>query len=84
MSCEFKIEKNIPIPNDNWRNGGYGRRRHSRFPIEHMEIGDSFLIPHGFRSEVSVRGQVSLVAGRLCMKVRVCKMKDGFRVWRIA
>ena len=85
---EFKIEKGIPIPIENYHDG------HSKYPFKKMEIGDSFYIK--CKNKKDVRAKQSAVGSR----VRAIKKKGllegkftarcvissngkvGVRVWR--
>ena len=73
----MKIEKNIEIPPD-----PRGKKR--IYPIEQMEIGDSFVVP-----TATQRRGAEIAAKRYGVKVTTRKLKgdDGkfvWRVWRIA
>jgi hypothetical protein len=76
---EYKIEKNIPIP----------EIQEFRFPLLEMEVGDSFFVP--ILDWVSM----GLIAGRPaiweCLKkqsqiekreYKIRTVRHGFRVWR--
>lgn len=78
----MKVDKNIPIPEDNPRN---------KYPYHELEIGDSFFIPNAvignpnntISSSVAVTN--TRMKGRklfICRR-RVAHSKPGWRVWRI-
>ncbi len=74
----FKIEKNIPVP-----------IHIDLFPLEQMEIGDSFVIPfNNFREAQTIRIMISGYSrrhkeGRKKFISRINKEKREVRVWRI-
>jgi len=73
----FEIEKGIPIP----------RRK---YPLDELEIGDSFFIPFNEEKPINVRARLSPTMARIknaTGKVFVSKKatkdgKEGLRVWR--
>lgn len=83
----FKIEKNIPIPEDVTRRG--------KFPFLEMEVGDSFVVPEseaGWRQFHQPRaGWTSIVhtlasryGKRLGRRFTCRKLPDrSVRVWRV-
>lgn len=76
----FKIEKGMPII------GEKAIRGESKYPIRHMEIGDSFLIPTDeITASSGMAARVAPQAKRYGFRLTVRKQKDGsYRVWRIA
>ncbi len=76
----IKIDKNIPIPT-----GERGKRTDAWFyPIESMEIGDSFEVPcanHG-KAKDRARGSFYNRFKILGFKLTTRTTRAGFRVWR--
>lgn len=78
----FEIETGVPMTSA--RRG----RKATTFPFEHMEIGDSFLIP----CEVNVKNELNnwrrkvLLAKKAFGKgaFSTATVSDGIRVWRTA
>jgi len=64
----MKIEKNILIPSM------------SKYPINEMEIGDSFFLENRESAPIGVYN----TARRSGAKVTLRKEGNGYRVWRIA
>lgn len=66
----MKIEKGVPIP---LRGGG------EKFPLDEMEIGDSFLIP------IKTRMRLQYYTKKLSNKKFVTKTvdKENVRCWRV-
>lgn len=71
---EFKIEKNIPIPDKLFQ---------SKYPYAKMEIGDSFLIKTSKTIE-QTNSSTSYAAKRLNMKFTSRTVDGGIRIWRKA
>ncbi len=73
-NSEFKIEKNVPIPNDALNN--------NRYPFTKMEVGDSFLITDDTPSRSVLAGQASR---RYAPKRFVGRKAEGGgrRIWRV-
>ena len=79
---KFKVEKNVPIPVQNYRE--------ARYPFDDMQVQDSFLVPTAdFESRrvkspmQSLRGSIKSYCRRHADKsFKVFKVKEGFRVWR--
>lgn len=73
----YKVEKNIPLPVKVEKNK-------TKYPLDYMAIGDSFLIP--FTKEKYSSNSIKVpyrAAKRKGMKItRRCE-KNGIRVWRI-
>ncbi len=77
MKEKYKIEKNIPIP----------KKKFSQFPIDKMEIGDSFLA----HDEKDRKKQATIATGlrnwinrkKNNWKFTVRQVDEGIRVWRI-
>ena len=70
----LQIEKGVPLP----------YRPQMVYPIDDMEVGDSFYVPKGVSSTVA-----SAVASRCRVrswdrKFTVRKVQGGIRVWRTA
>ena len=64
----MKIDKNIPLPR--------------KWPFEHMEIGDSFLLAKDIkRSAVAV--SASRFGNKNNVKFSIRKTPEGYRCWRI-
>lgn len=87
----YEIEKNIAIPNQEYR----GRKRgESKYPIAKMEVGDSFLIPakKGARGKIcamsTAYGAVATAkkwmkaAGDTTREFTVRTVEGGARIWR--
>ena len=72
-----KIEKGIPIPPVK-----HGGGASAKWPWDHMEIGDSFLMPARKMSTVS--SQITTVSRRLGRKFAARAVDGGARVWRVA
>ena len=76
----FTIEKNVPITT---MLRGY---RENQFPLDHMEVGDSFLITGDedfvTRKGKTVRSSVAYYSRRTGRKFLTRKVTDGVRVWR--
>jgi hypothetical protein len=70
-----KIEKGVRLPEN------APRGPNSHYPLVHMKVGDSFLVP--LLDEVKVRSAVSHHARRYGRTFRVLKMANGIRVWRV-
>jgi len=75
----FEIEKNVPMP-EPWR------KRGSKYPVETMHIGDSFLVPGKYER---VRSSLLSLARRISAKtlgppIRLSFRTEGdsVRVWR--
>ncbi|MCB0654464.1 MAG: hypothetical protein KDC85_24505 [Saprospiraceae bacterium] len=69
--CEYKIEKNVPVPKRPGRN--------KKYPFDEMDIGDSVVVP--------AKGQASAYNYARIHKVkfRCVRQEDGqFRIWRVA
>ena len=75
MSDEFKIEKDIPLPD----RIGSGRAR--KYPFSRMEVGDSFFAPVAGNR---IHSAVSQFSKRTGMKFTVKKVDGGCRVWRLS
>ena len=71
---KFTIEKGVPVE---------GRATEYKYPIDELEVGDSFMVPWSSGSHGSVRGYAS-IRNKLTEKKFTCKLVDeGLRVWRI-
>ena len=83
---DFKIEKNIPVPEKN----RIGRKRKPhKYPYANMEVGDSFLVPFEEGKDhtklyVSMWGGANHFGKNFGGKFLVRKVEDGIRVWRMA
>ena len=80
-----KVDKNIPIPDNNTRKSKYD------FPFAYMDINDSFLIEATKDSEVdSIRGSLHYALNKFNkqnnsnIRITTRTVPDGIRVWRIA
>lgn len=71
---EIKIEKGIPIPPM--------RNSPNKYPVESLNVGDSFLSPPGARP-MSFRTAVANKAKKLGFKITTRQTPQGLRVWRI-
>lgn len=68
----FRIERRVPAPQVRERN---------HYPIRHMAIGDSFVIP----KDRVPGGPINGIAARYGMKISTRRQADGsVRVWRVA
>ena len=66
----FKIEKDVPVPT----------RYSNQYPLDDMEVGDSFFAPNRTSSDLST----PIVRARKLGKKFTCRTKDGgVRVWRV-
>lgn len=80
----MEIDKNIPVPTS-----GIQKGRPRKYPIESLEIGDSFLIP--YEKDVNKNAMHSRASGSIAnfrkkhpeKKFTTRQMEDGIRVWRI-
>lgn len=78
---EYKIEKNIPIVR--------ARKAFTRFPLDEMEVGDSFYIPLSDQKKESAMASIYSAANsfnrshKAKIKVSTRSEADGLRVWRI-
>lgn len=79
---EYKIEKNIPIP----KKIGVGRKAKDYYPLEKMQVGDSFLIRFKYTTKERLK-----IASRISMwqkrngagkKFATRRVDEGIRVWR--
>lgn len=70
-SDTFAIESDVPVPLP------LGMRK---YPLEQMQIGDSFFIPAGSRSQQTL---VAVYAKRYGIKVITRTVEGGIRVWRV-
>lgn len=70
----IKIDKDIPIPE-------IIKGRKSKYPINEMEVGDSFFIEGG---KVSITSSLNQKLSRVGKKRLVGKIEGtGLRIWRI-
>lgn len=74
----FVIEKDIPLPVSR----AVGRPRGSKYPVVHMQVGDSFVVPG--RSQKQVSAAVRTEAKKHGVKLSTRKLDGGVRVWRVA
>lgn len=73
----YKVEKNVPMPNR-------VRNRKVKYPLDHMKIGDSFLIP--FTKEKNHPKLIAVpytMARRKGMEITCRGEKNGVRIWRV-
>ena len=83
---EFKIDQNIPI------HGRTKRHKPYTYPFQHMNVGDSFYVPHkGPEDEFEkTRGKINSEARRFVResedepKFQTRLVKQGYRCWRVA
>lgn len=76
----ISIEKNVPVT---------GRRKATKYPWVHMEVGDSFKVPCGVGEVKKLHVSVSQSARNYSTKNPGFKFTirseiDGVRAWRIA
>tara|TARA_R100000152_G_scaffold18092_1_gene9824 strand:+ start:495 stop:716 length:222 start_codon:yes stop_codon:yes gene_type:complete len=71
MSEDFKIEKDIPIPNKRLKSSKY------YFDIYSLEVGDSVFCP-----TQNMASAIRLKLKRHGFKGTTKKWENGFRVWR--
>jgi len=78
----FKVEKGVPLPS----RGPY-RRKESPYPLDGMEVGDSFLVPckEGEKT-ATVRARIRHYCRRNSTdsKYAIRVLPEGIRVWRTA
>lgn len=78
----FEVQSGVPMTSA--RRG----RKATTFPFEHMEIGDSFLIPFDVtaKNEVTNWRRKVLIAKKTFGKgsFTTATVSDGIRVWRTA
>lgn len=73
----IEIEKDVPMPAN-----AAGRKR--KYPLDKLEIGDSFFVPFNVSNPAAVKAAVSH-EGKRKSKSFVTRMEgDGIRVWRAA
>jgi len=70
---EFKVEKNIPMPQ--------GRAGSAKYPFDKLEVGDSFFIPGVKGREFA--GTAYSNGKRNRMKFSVRSVAGGCRCWRV-
>lgn len=82
MNKTFKVEAGVPMPQAD--------RRHTKYPFEHLSIGESFFVPDDFGiSANAVRQAVKEANGRLTdrkfvsRRVERAGFRSGTRVWRV-
>jgi hypothetical protein len=58
----------------------------SKYPFKDMEIGDSFLVPHGGddTAKHKIYSSASNTGRRMQRKFTIRRLPEGFRVWRTA
>ena len=75
----------LPRNYGSWRDGGKSRRVH--YPFEDMDIGDSFFVPDGGRSSITVAMSQLRRRKGLTIKISIRNWledgKPGLRVWRV-
>jgi hypothetical protein len=71
------IEKNIPVP---------ANKRTNKYPLNTMEIGDSFVVPLEMAPKSGIYPAISVYARRAGTKYTIRAIEDsgGWRVWRTA
>jgi hypothetical protein len=77
---EFAIERDVPIPPGNYRNGG--RARPLRYDWPRLEVGDSVVV--GTMAAVKSAREWSLRRGFKFVVRKQASRPYGFRVWRVA
>lgn len=83
MDNEIKIEKGIPIPQNNVG-------RNAQYPLSEMEVGDSFFVPAKGKKESTLRQISSGGNTRYKPKKFIYRTEppnaeviNGIRIWRI-
>ena len=71
---DFKIEKNVPLPED--------RPAATKYPFGQMEVGDSFAVDPS--QATRVRNAACYHARNHGAKFSILKNGEKFRCWRIA
>lgn len=69
----FQIEKNVSIP-----------ARRNKYPWQHMDVGDSFVVPMEKKASVKVAAVNWGKRHAACFSSREDKERGELRVWRIA
>lgn len=78
-SPAYTVESGVPMPPAP-RSGG--RMKPLKYPVEHMKVNDSFLVPH---DEGMSASQCACVYGKKSGKVfSRRRVENGYRIWRIA
>ncbi len=78
----FKIEKEISIPPK------YRKAKEIFFPLDEMEVGDSFLVVNGMETPTGRDARVALIqyasaySKRTNKKFTTRKTDNGIRIWR--
>lgn len=76
----FKIEKNIELPERY-------KKAHKKYPLEEMDVTDSFFIPYKDEHQRTVQSRVSAsitkYAKETNTKFTIRSLEEGIRVWRI-
>lgn len=85
----YQIEKNVPAPNQGNFNGPVECSFRLKYPLDRMDIGDSFFVPlNGQKSLYVLQRRLSSTATqygrRHYMKFVTSGQGDGVRVWRIS
>lgn len=84
----IKIDKNIPIPDGRYTNGGI-----TKYPFRDMEVGDSFFVPDEGKTGKQWQQKLYMYAAsirrhgmpelRITAKIVTENNISGVRVWRI-
>lgn len=77
VSDQFKIEKGIALK-------GASGPRAAKYPLDAMEVGDSFLIPGGTAVKNPARSSIYYQQVRHQKKFVSRTVDGGVRVWRVA
>ena len=77
----FKIEKNVAMP-ARTSNHSHGYK----YPVDNLEVGDSFLVPYGDRHPAQMQSVVCTAIKKrgLPMTFTTRQTENGLRVWRVA
>ena len=69
----FEIERGVPMP-----------KLRNKYPFEHMDVGDSFLVPADMKDEIKTISSAASYAGKqLKFKFVTKTVDEGVRVWRV-
>lgn len=72
----YNIEKNIPFPSN------IVIKRREKYPFSQLKLGDSFLVPDGKMSTISV-SVAKYNKNMQKRRFRARTVKEGVRVWRV-
>jgi hypothetical protein len=78
-TVDYKIERNIPFPSRVIK-----KINAKDYPLEHMKVGDSFLVPFTKNRPCSKNINVPYTRAKLMgMEVSCRTESKGVRIWRI-